>query len=103
MATTQRYSFNGLRQCLVSMPATQSGAETRDLHHRSHQAAPEGTNGPAQVLRVGALLSIVVLAEGDSLITNKGPPRLCWPFAGWRQVARYGGLGDGEPEHEQLP
>ena len=43
-----------------------------------------------------------ILAERTGLIAKKGPPRLCWPSAWCGQVARYGGLGHGEAEHEKL-
>ena len=44
-----------------------------------------------------------ILAERTGLIAKKGLPRLRWPSA-WcgQRVTRYGGLGDAEPEHEQL-
>jgi hypothetical protein len=48
------------------------------------------------------LLWILVLAEGDGFIATKGPPRLCGPSAWCDQVARYGGLGHCESEHEKL-
>ena len=48
------------------------------------------------------LLCTLVVAEGDGLIAKKCPPRLCWPSAWCGQVARYGGLGDSEAEHEKL-
>lgn len=48
------------------------------------------------------LLGIPVVAEGTGLIAKKGLPRLCWPPAWCRQVARHGGLGDAETEHEKL-
>ncbi len=43
-----------------------------------------------------------ILAERTGLIAKKGPPRLCWPSAWCRQVTRYGGLGDAEPEHKKF-
>ena len=43
-----------------------------------------------------------ILAECTGLIANKGPPRLSGPSAWCWQVARYGGLGHCEPEHEKL-
>ena len=43
-----------------------------------------------------------IVAERTGLIAKKGPPRLCWPSAWCWQVARYGGLGDAEPEHEKF-
>ena len=43
-----------------------------------------------------------ILAERTGLIAKEGPPRLSRPSAWRRQVARYGGLGDAEPEHEKL-
>jgi hypothetical protein len=43
-----------------------------------------------------------ILAECTGLIAKKGPPRLGWPSAWCRQVARHGGLRDAEPEHEKL-
>ena len=45
---------------------------------------------------------ILVVAEGEGLMAKKGSPRLCWPSAWCGQVARYGGLGDAETEHEKL-
>jgi hypothetical protein len=42
------------------------------------------------------------VAERTGLIAKKGQPRLCWPSAWCGQVARYGGLGDAETEHEKL-
>ena len=54
------------------------------------------------MLRVGMLLWILVVAEGDGLIAKKGPPLWCWPSAWCGQVARYGGLRDPETEHEKL-
>ena len=44
----------------------------------------------------------MVTAEGDGLIAKKGPPRLSGPSAWCWHVARYGGLGHCEPEHEKL-
>ena len=43
-----------------------------------------------------------ILAERTGLIAKKRPPRLCWSSAWCWQVARYGGLGDAEPEHEKF-
>ena len=43
-----------------------------------------------------------ILAQRTGLIAKKGPPRLCWPSAWCGQVARYGGLGDAETEHDKL-
>jgi len=41
-------------------------------------------------------------AESTGLIAKKGPPRLFWPSAWCRQVARYRGLRDAETEHQKL-
>jgi hypothetical protein len=82
------------------------------------KAAPEpntyrpnlGCRGPYErsptVLTLRARVSLRqllgILAERTGLIAKKSPPRLCRPSAWCRQVARYGGLGDCEPEHQKL-
>jgi hypothetical protein len=43
-----------------------------------------------------------ILPERTGLIAKKGPPRLCWPSAWCWRVARYGCLGDAEPDHEKF-
>jgi hypothetical protein len=42
------------------------------------------------------------MAEGEDLIVDKSAPRLSRPPAGRWHIARYGGLRDREPEHQQL-
>jgi hypothetical protein len=64
-----------------------------------HQISRLGHTLRASV-SVGPLLGI--LAERTGLIAKEGPPRLSRPSAWRRQVARHGGLGDTEPEHEKL-
>ena len=48
------------------------------------------------------LLGILAVTERHGLIAKKSPPRLSRPSASCRQVARHGGLGDAETEHQKL-
>src|SRR5271157_5656727 len=66
---------------------------------RLHELGPIRRNMQARVSRRPPLGTV---AERTGLIANKGPPRLCWASAWCRQVTRYGGLGDAEPEHAKL-
>jgi len=43
-----------------------------------------------------------ILAGSTGLIAKEGPPRLFWPSAWCREVARYCGLRDAETEHRKL-
>ena len=42
------------------------------------------------------------MTEGHGLIAKKNPPRLLRPSASCRHVARHGGLGDAETEHQKF-
>ena len=84
----------------MAKTATEPNAHRGDLRSRgSHDLGPLRPDLPASVCP-RPLLGI--LAESTGLIVNKGPPRLGWPSAWRRQVARYRGLGDPEAEHEKL-
>jgi hypothetical protein len=72
-----------------------SNARSRGLHEISRIGRTLRAN-----VSVGPLLGI--LAERTGLIAKEGPPRLSGPSARSRQVARHGGLGDAEPEHEKF-
>jgi hypothetical protein len=64
-----------------------------------HELGPIGLTMEASVSPRPLL---VILAEHTGLIAKKSPPQLCWPSACYRQVARHGGLGDAEAEHQKL-
>jgi hypothetical protein len=64
-----------------------------------HEIGRIGRNIRASV-SVRPLLEI--LAERNGLIAKKGPPRLCWPPASCRHVARDGRLRDRETENEKF-
>jgi hypothetical protein len=55
-----------------------------------------------RVFRIGLLLRILIVAERHGLIAKKGPPRLCRPATWCWKIARYGGLGDREPELQKF-
>jgi len=85
---------------LVAEAAPEPDTDRRNLRsHKSHELGPIGPNVRA---RGSPRRLLVILAERTDLIAKKGPPRLCWPSACHRHVARHGGLGDAEPEHQKL-
>ena len=50
----------------------------------------------------GPFLGTLAVTESHGLIAKKNPPRLPRPSASSRHVARHGGLGDAETEHQKF-
>jgi hypothetical protein len=89
------------RELLMAKTATEPKAHGGDLRSRgSHDLGPIRPDLQASVFP-RPLLGI--LAESTGLMVNKGPPRLGWPSAWRRQVARYRGLGDLKPSMRSSP
>ena len=100
MSDAQINSSNVEGGLLSVKAAPEPNTYRRNLRSRgSHELGPMGRNMPA---RVSLRPLLGMLAERTGLIAKKGPPRLCWPSAWCWQVARHGGLGDAEPEHEKF-
>jgi len=96
----QANSSSVQRGPLPAKAAPEPNTYRHNLRSRgSHELGPIGRNMQASV-SLRPLLGI--LAERTGLIAKKGPPRRGWPSAWCWQVARHGGLGDAEPEHENF-
>jgi hypothetical protein len=85
---------------MIAKTATEPNSYLGNLRSGGfHQLGPIGLTMDASVSPRPLL---VILAEHTGLIAKKSPPRMCWPSACYGHVARHGGLGDAETEHEKL-
>ena len=85
---------------LASKAAPEPNTDRRNLRGRGSQEL--GPVGPNMQARVSPRPRLGILAKRTGLIAQEAPPRLGWPSAWCRQIARDGGLGNCVPEHEKL-
>src|SRR5271167_2766957 len=67
----------------------------------AHECIPINPDAESCIVP-GRVFGILVMAVGEGLIAYKSAPRLSRPPVGRWHIARYGGLRDGKPEHQQF-